>query len=100
MGEVEQYAEKDALLILVGNKSDLVDHRKVSAQEIKAYTTSKKMIYVECSAKEDDRIKDIFAELARTLMKRQDMKNMPVAQPKKGKGLTKEDAKPEKKKCC
>jgi len=28
------------------------------------------MIYVECSAKEDDRIKDIFNELARTLMKR------------------------------
>lgn len=31
MGEVEQYAEKDALLILVGNKSDMVDNRKVPA---------------------------------------------------------------------
>jgi len=31
MGEVDQYAEKDALLILVGNKSDLADHRKVES---------------------------------------------------------------------
>lgn len=30
MGEVEQYAEKDAMFILVGNKSDLLDSRRVS----------------------------------------------------------------------
>lgn len=29
MGEVEQYAEKDAQLILIGNKSDMVDQRQV-----------------------------------------------------------------------
>lgn len=57
------------------------------------------MIYVECSAKEDDRIKDIFTELARALMKRDDLKNMPVSPVKKGKGLT-PDTKAEKKKCC
>lgn len=30
MGEVEQYAEKDAVLVLVGNKSDLTDLRRVN----------------------------------------------------------------------
>lgn len=57
------------------------------------------MIYVECSAKEDDRIKDIFIELARALMRRDDLKNMPASPVKKGKGLTPE-VKTEKKKCC
>lgn len=51
MGEVEQYADKDAMLILIGNKGDLADLRKVSLDDIKAYCATKKMIYVECSAK-------------------------------------------------
>lgn len=37
MGEVEEYAEKDAVLILVGNKADLVDNRKVNEDEIRSY---------------------------------------------------------------
>lgn len=57
-------------------------------EEIRAYCQSKKMIYVECSAKQDDRIKDIFVELARALMKRDDLKSMPTSSPKKGKGLS------------
>ena len=32
LGEVEQYAEKEAMLILVGNKSDLVDGRRVTEE--------------------------------------------------------------------
>ena len=74
-------------MILVGNKSDLIDHRKVSSEEIKAYCASKNMIYVECSAKEDDRIKDIFVELARSLMRRDNLKNLPTSPLKKGKDL-------------
>ncbi len=57
------------------------------------------MIYVECSAKQDDKIKDIFVQLARALMRRDDLKNMPVTAAKKGKGLTPE-TKTQKKKCC
>lgn len=59
-GEVEQYAEKDAMLILVGNKSDLLDNRRVSEEEIAMFCKEKKMPYVECSAKEDEKVKDIF----------------------------------------
>jgi len=99
MGEVEQYAEKDALLILIGNKSDMADHRKVTAEEVKSYCNGKKMIYVECSAKDDEHIKDIFVEIARSLMKRDDLKNMPSIQTKKGKGLSAEQTE-KKKGCC
>lgn len=46
MGEVTQYAERDALLILVGNKSDLIDSRRVAEDEIRELCKSKNMPYV------------------------------------------------------
>ena len=51
MGEVEQYAEKDAMMILVGNKSDLLDSRRVPEEEVSTFCKEKKIPYVECSAK-------------------------------------------------
>lgn len=46
MREIELYAEKDALLVLIGNKSDMADHRKVPMDEVKSFCNSNKMIYV------------------------------------------------------
>lgn len=46
------------------------------------------MEYIECSAKEGDHIKDVFSQVAKTLMKRNELKNLPTNQVKKGKGLT------------
>lgn len=68
----------------------MIDQRKVTTEEIKAYCNNKKMLYVECSAKDDDHVKDIFVQIARALMKRDDLKNLPSFQSKKGKGLTTE----------
>jgi GTPase SAR1 family protein len=85
--------------VLIGNKSDMADQRKVSEKEAKSYCASKNMIYVECSAKDDDHIKDIFVEVARALMKREDLKNI-ASQSKKGKGLSTETQGQKKKEGC
>ena len=45
------YAEKDAMLFLIGNKSDLTEQRKVSLDQINTYCQKKGMTYIECSAK-------------------------------------------------
>ena len=76
MGEVEMYAEKDAMLFLIGNKSDLSEHRKVSLDEINTFCSNKGMTYIECSAKEDDKVKLIFESMAKTLMKKHDTKTV------------------------
>lgn len=87
LGEVDQYAEKDAMMILVGNKSDLVDNRRVSNEEVTTFCKERKIAFIECSAKEDDKIKDIFCEIARTLMKREELKITSAGNNRKGKGL-------------
>ena len=50
------------------------------------YCKAKGINYVECSAKEDNKIKDVFATLAKTLMDRASLKNLSTS-PTKGKGL-------------
>lgn len=71
----------------MGNKADLTDNKKVNEDEINSYCKVKGINYVECSAKEDFKIKDVFSTLARTLMKREDLKNLATTTPNKGKGL-------------
>ena len=44
--------ENNAIYIIVGNKSDLHDTRKVTMEEGINYALSKSCIYMECSAKD------------------------------------------------
>jgi GTPase SAR1 family protein len=59
----------------VGNKSDLQDQRQVPQDKIKDFCRQKNLTYMECSAKEGDRIKDIFIALARKLEEKLTLKN-------------------------
>lgn len=56
------------------------------------------MSYIECSAKENEKVGEIFAEIARILMKRELLKTLPSGN-KKGTGLKEPNNKP-KSKCC
>lgn len=53
MGEVERYAKPGVPMILVGNKTDLVERREVEEAEAKAFADSRGLSYVEVSAKSD-----------------------------------------------
>lgn len=57
--EIEQN-NKNCLIFLVGNKIDLVAQRSVSQEAIEEYKTIKKIDYLECSAKENLNIENIF----------------------------------------
>ena len=59
--------EDDVLLILAGNKADLVDNRQVSYEEGKEYADKMNLLFFETSAKSGANIKTLFNELAKKL---------------------------------
>ena len=55
------------IFIICGNKSDLKEKRTVTNEEIKDYTEKNDLLYVECSAKNGEGIKDLFNTIAKSL---------------------------------
>ena len=54
----------DIPMLLVGNKKDLVDERKVSRAEAEEFAEEMEMYYVESSAKDGTGVGDVFAVLS------------------------------------
>jgi Ras-related protein Rab-22 len=60
----------ELILVIVGNKSDLADHRSVTHADAQDYADSQNAIYTETSAKDNDCVVELFEEiLARRAMK-------------------------------
>ena len=67
--EIEKNANKNVYKLLIGNKCDLEDKRKVSYQEGKDFATSNGMQFIETSAKNDTKVKDAFELLTQEIIK-------------------------------
>jgi len=67
--DLEKYTEKSVYKILVGNKADLTDQRKVSLSQVEEYAQSMGVPYIETSAKEGTNITLTFDQLALGMMK-------------------------------
>ena len=80
--EIEKNANKNVYKLLIGNKSDLEDKRKVTYQEGKDFATSNGMQFIETSAKTDSKVKDAFELLTQEIIK---------ASVSKDKGMEKKD---------
>ena len=63
-----QNCETQVTKILVGNKIDLDDNRKIDKETIEKYAERKKMKYYETSAKEGINIDFIFKEIAELIL--------------------------------
>ncbi|MGC9780345.1 MAG: GTP-binding protein [Candidatus Heimdallarchaeota archaeon] len=55
-------------VVLVGNKIDIADQRKVSSEEAQTFATKKNLIYLETSAKTGVRVPDLFEGLVKVIM--------------------------------
>lgn len=55
------------IILIVGNKSDLIDSREVSQEEIDNYIKLNNFKYYETSAKSGDNVEELFLELAKSL---------------------------------
>ena len=58
--QIEKHANANVFKFLVGNKSDLVDERKVTYEEAKQYADEHELPYIETSAKEGINITELF----------------------------------------
>ena len=66
--EVRYHVKSEIPLIIVGNKSDLVDQRQVSSKKINAFTKIFNVYYMETSAKTDEGVDDCFYMLTRLIL--------------------------------
>ena len=67
--EIEKNANKNVYKLLIGNKCDLDDKRKVTYQEGKDFATSNGMQFIETSAKADTKVKEAFELLTQEIIK-------------------------------
>ena len=67
--EIEKNANKNVYKLLIGNKSDLEEKRKVSFQEGKDFATSNGMQFIETSAKTAAKVQEAFELLTSEIIK-------------------------------
>ena len=67
--EIEKHANKNVYKILVGNKSDLENERKVSIETGKEFALQHGMKFYETSAKNSNNVFDSFQALAEEIIK-------------------------------
>ena len=67
INEAKKYAGPNIAKILVGNKCDLNDERKVSTQEGKDLAEREGMAFFECSAKAKINISEVFEALSKKM---------------------------------
>jgi len=94
MAQIQQFAEKDCDKVLVGNKCDLKDSRKVERSEGEGMATTFGVHFYEASARSNLNIQEAFIDLAKQVLARKTR-----AAPKDDKLDMNNHAK-EKKGCC
>ncbi|MBD3255590.1 MAG: GTP-binding protein, partial [Candidatus Lokiarchaeota archaeon] len=77
--EVRANVKNEVPLLLVGNKSDLIEERAVSLEEINSFTDKFNLYYMETSAKTGEGVGDCFYILA-CLMVGSDVPNKLIAE--------------------
>jgi Ras-related protein Rab-1A len=61
-------------VVLIGNKCDLIEERKVTEEEIETFIKDNNIIYFETSAKDGKNIDESFTHIAEILMKQNENK--------------------------
>ena len=72
--EFKNLAPKTVLMILIGNKSDLNDNRKVTKEEGMKFAKKNGMVFFETSAKKGENIEEVFKKSVETIAKQIDKK--------------------------
>jgi small GTP-binding protein len=60
----QENAEKDAIIVIVGNKNDLIEERQVTEGTAKTWAEAHSLVYFDVSAKTGENVDLLFAEVA------------------------------------
>ena len=77
LNDVHQLCSPDAVIMLVGNKCDLVDERQITINDAEVYSKQHQLKYIETSAKSGENVKEAFLSVA-TQLYRNGVKSTPV----------------------
>ena len=69
LNSIEHFAKKNVMKVLVGNKIDLNDERKITTETASNYADSINIKYYETSALKNIGIKELFENISETYMK-------------------------------
>ncbi|KAF5752815.1 ras-related protein RABF2b [Tripterygium wilfordii] len=73
--ELQSQGNPNMVMALAGNKSDLLDAKKVAAEEAQVYAQEKGLFFMETSAKTATNVNEIFYEIANRLPRVQPAEN-------------------------
>ena len=82
--DVKNYTDKDTHLVLVGNKIDLKDQRKISKEDGQNLATQNGMDFYESSALTGDNINDIFEGICKYVNQKIDEGKIDLNDPSNG----------------
>lgn len=69
--ELQVQGDPNVVIVLVGNKLDKEQFRKVQEKEAKSYAESQQLLFIETSAKNGANITELFTRIAKQLPKTQ-----------------------------
>jgi small GTP-binding protein len=88
VGEVLRKGNKNCVIALVGNKSDLESDRKVNIQEVEDFVNRSDIFHMKTSAKTAYNIKELFDKIGKKLLieyninlENQNIKTLDITQP-------------------
>eukprot|EP01121_Diplochlamys_sp_Union-15-3_P013490 TRINITY_DN4191_c0_g1_i2.p1 TRINITY_DN4191_c0_g1~~TRINITY_DN4191_c0_g1_i2.p1 ORF type:complete len:210 (-),score=27.30 TRINITY_DN4191_c0_g1_i2:94-723(-) len=70
--EIDRYACENVHKLLVGNKCDLVNERKVPFETAKEFADQLNLIFLETSAKNSTNVEEAFIKMAQTIKQKQE----------------------------